>query len=98
MATVIQYWNNPGSCYQADGTVEWTWKLGDRDFYWGFSVRPYQANQKVQLDSVYAVSDNDNNQATHLVVTVAPAPPGPNIRPDTTGTLLRFTAIKATTP
>jgi hypothetical protein len=98
MATVTQFWADPGACFQADGTAEWVWDHGDRDFYWGFSVRPFQANQSVELVRVWSTSDNDLNQKTHLLVTVGPAPPGPDTFPDSTGTLLRFTAIKVQEP
>jgi hypothetical protein len=98
MATVTQFWSDPGACYQADSTVTWTWAYGDRDFFWSFAVRPFQANQMVTVNWTSSVSDNDVNQVTLLNVTVAAAPPGPNTRPDTTGTLLRFTAIKVQEP
>ncbi len=62
---------------------------GDRDNYWGYSARPYQANNTVVLEKVSANQDNNLSNSTDLVVTVISAP-GIN------GTLIRFTAIQVT--
>jgi hypothetical protein len=55
-----------------------------------------QADAIVSLDSVVAISDHDNNQVTHLTVTVHP---GPQFRlSNGKGFIaLRFTAIKVQT-
>jgi hypothetical protein len=63
---------------------------GDRDNYWGYSARPYQANSTVVLEKVSANQDNNLSNSTDLVVTVIPIPP------DTSGTLIRFAAIRVT--
>ncbi|MCU4825486.1 hypothetical protein OCA00_28380 [Bacillus cereus] len=69
---------------QNSGDVEWEWKLGDRDNYWGFSVRPYQANDACEITRMWVTTDNDLNQTTHFIVRKLDSDPG----------LLRFTAIK----
>src|SRR6266404_696985 len=99
MATVTQYWNK-GGCYQKYGTSDWYWKLGDGQYYWGFAVRPHQANDMVTLSKLSAYSDNDMNQTTILTVTMNTAPlDDPKVRRiQGDGGLLQFTAIKVTTP
>lgn len=89
MATVTQFWSNP--VLQNTATGRWTWKLGDRDFYWGFSVRPFQANNTAEVTRLISSSDNDLNQVTILDVTVR------GIGSPDVG-LLRFTAIKVQEP
>jgi hypothetical protein len=100
-ATVHQYWSpdvgDSGAVWQAiDTTVTWTWHLGDGTYFWAWSVRPLQANAIVSLDSVVAISDQDNNQVTNLTVT---AKPGAQFRLSNGRGLiaLRFTAIKVQT-
>jgi hypothetical protein len=68
----------------------WTWTHGDRDFYWSFCVRPFQANMSVTLLRVDARSDNDLNQVTDLVVRATDTSASPGLFPGQ----LRFTAIK----
>jgi hypothetical protein len=75
---------------QTAGIQRWTWTLGDRDFYWSFAVRPYQANMSVTLLRIDAVSDNDVNQVTDLFVRAADTSASPGLYPGQ----LRFTAIK----
>jgi hypothetical protein len=87
-AVVTQFWSDP--VLQTGGTRVWTWALGDRDFYWGFSVRPYQANMTASILSTVSRSDNDLNQVTVLTVTAADTSPAPSSIPGQ----LRFTAIK----
>ena len=82
-----------GLAFQAPGTVAWNLGggyAGDRDNYWGYSARPYQANNTVVLEKVSANQDNNLNNSTDLVVTVISNAPGIN------GTLIRFAAIRVT--
>ena len=91
-ANVNFYGADPNVCFQADNTTAtWSWVLGDNNSYWGFSVRPFQANNLVALNAVATQSDNDLVQTTFLTVAVSD-PSGPNIRTGGGG-LLRFTAI-----
>jgi hypothetical protein len=89
MATVTQFFSNP--VLQNAVNVRWRWKHGDRDFYWGFSVRPFQANNTAEVTRLISSSDNDLNQVTFLHVTVR------GIESPDVG-LLRFTAIKVQEP
>ena len=68
MATVTQFWTTGIAgdeqhipIFQAYGTtLDWTWALGDGDFYWAFAVRPLQANSAVSVQApITAISDND---------------------------------------
>jgi hypothetical protein len=91
-ANVNFYGADPNACFQDDNTViTWSWLLGDNYSYWGFSVRPYQANMRVSLTNVTTQSDNDLVHTTFLTVS-STDPTGPNIR-ERGGGLLRFTAI-----
>jgi hypothetical protein len=101
MATVTQFWTEAQDApFQAFGTtVSWSWALGDDTFYWGFAVRPLQANALVSVAApLTAISDNDLNQTTVLTVTVAAGPTHRGPVSPFEGTLLRFTAIKVQTP
>jgi hypothetical protein len=76
----------PGSSWQANGTQGWWWGIGDRDNYWGLSVRPFQANDRVRLEGpIDSISDNNLNQRTEFLVTMT-ASGG--------GGLLHWTAIR----
>ena len=68
---------------QQPGDVQWAWKHGDRDNYWGFAVRPFQANDECEIVRMWVTSDNDLRQTTHFVVRKSDGDPG----------LLRFTAF-----
>ncbi|OPX86364.1 MAG: hypothetical protein A4E53_03275 [Pelotomaculum sp. PtaB.Bin104] len=69
---------------QASGDTHWEWDYGDRDNYWGFSVRPYQANDACETIRTWVTSDNNLTQITHFMVRKLDSDPG----------LLRFTAIR----
>jgi len=92
MATVTQFWA-PNQMFQAPGTVLWTWKLGDGNFYWGYAVRPFQANMKVEITSQFTTSNNNLEWFENFVVTVSGFDRDPQ-----GGGLLQFTAIKVTQP
>lgn len=83
MAQVAVIGVPPGSTFQAPGTQTWTWAIGDRDFYWGLAVQPFQANSRVRLEGpITSISDNNLNQTKEFVVTMA------------SSGLLHFTAIQ----
>jgi hypothetical protein len=69
---------------QQSGDVQWEWKIGDRDNYWGFSIRPYQANDTCEIIRMWVTTDNDLNQTTRFIVRKSDGDPG----------LIRFTAIR----
>jgi hypothetical protein len=44
MAELHHTWN-ASDVFQAGGTTaSWDWPVGEREHYWGFSVRPFQFN------------------------------------------------------
>lgn len=100
MATVTQFWaphENDDALFQADGTEEWSWPLGDNTFYWGYAVRPRSANTQVEVTRQWTTSDNDLNQVQHFLVTVS-EPVGRGFQPVGGGGTLQFTAIKVQEP
>jgi len=99
MATVTQFWAPHADrieLYQDDGTVEWSWAMGDNSFYWGFAIRPKSANTQVEVTRQWTTSDKDLNQVEHFLVTVS-RPAGREFR-QSRGGFLQFTAIKAQEP
>jgi hypothetical protein len=98
MATVTQFWaphEGQDSLFQAVGTAEWSWALGDNSFYWGFAIRPRDAVSQVEVVREWTTSDNDQNQVEHFVVTIS-TPVGREFSHGHNGDLhsLQFTAIK----
>lgn len=93
MSANVNFYNGGPGLFQAVTTtpVRWQWQLGDGASYWGFSVRPSQANNQVEIRRLFTVSDNDLVQTTFLDVLVS-NPTGPNIR-EGGGGLLNFAAI-----
>jgi hypothetical protein len=91
-ANVNFYDGGPG-LYQAAGTIlDWYWMLGDGISLWAFSVRPAQANNMVEVQRTWVVSNNNLQQTTWQTVSVQDPPPAPDIR-EGGGGLLRFAAI-----
>ena len=81
MADVHHWWKD---VFQAAGTTaEWQiTRLGEREHYWGFSFRPFQANEpRAEITRHFTSSDNDVNHMDHLEVTV------------TSGNIYRLSAI-----
>lgn len=70
MATV--HFRQSSPVWQSAGTAAWNMVVGDRDNFWGFSARPFQANDTVVLEKVSANSDNNLNQSTDIVITMIP--------------------------
>lgn len=54
--------------FQSFGEIAWNIPIGDRDNFFGWSVRPFQASDTTFLVGVAANSDNNLNQSTDLVV------------------------------
>jgi hypothetical protein len=75
--------------WQAYGEVAWNVVRGDRDNYYGWSVRPYQARDTAYLVGVAAHSDNNLNQSTDMVVRLSA-----NQGPVGGGGLVRITGVK----
>ncbi len=85
MANVSYFFSAP--VFQAPGQVAWNFPWGDRDNYWGFAVRPFQANNTAVLLEVAANQDNNLNNSTDIVFRVISAP-------GIHGGLFRFTATR----
>jgi hypothetical protein len=82
MAGLSHFWTER-NVFQAAGTiVSWTWKLGEEQDYWGFCVRPFQANSDVAVSGQFTTTDNDLNCFEHFTVST------------TSGGLIRFSAIR----
>ncbi|MBX9944870.1 MAG: hypothetical protein K2Y40_12375 [Reyranella sp.] len=80
------FFANPS--WQANGTVNWWFDVGDRDNFWSVSVRPFQANDRVRLEGgIDSISDNNLKQRTEFRVTMT-ASGG--------GGLVKLTAIRVT--
>ncbi|MEV0727699.1 MULTISPECIES: hypothetical protein [Polymorphospora] len=86
MATVTLIRANP--VFQAYGEAAWNVVAGDRDNYFGWSVRPFQARDSALLTGVAAHSDNNLNQSTDLIVRLSP-----NQGPVGSGGLIRITGV-----
>jgi hypothetical protein len=58
--------------FQSPGTVNWTWPIAEREHYWGFSIRPFQANE-AGMEIVRHIISSDNNlrHTDHFTVTVS---------------------------
>ena len=58
--------------FQAPGTTTWTWRVGEREHYWGYSFRPFQANEAgVEMVRHFTTSDNNLQHTETFVVRVA---------------------------
>ena len=58
--------------FQRPGTTHWKWPVGEREHYWGFSFRPFQANEpRVEVLNQFTVSDNNLRHEEHFVVSVS---------------------------
>jgi hypothetical protein len=96
MAIVTQFWapqSNQSEIYQAWGTMEWIWPMGDNSFYWGFTVRPKSASTEVEVLREWTVSDRNIHQEEHFLVRIA-QPIGTPFPDQSLGGFLQFTAIK----
>ncbi len=60
--------------FQDTGTQQWDWPatvppgVGENQHYWGFSVRPFQANSETETVRHWATSDNNFNFTEHFIV------------------------------
>jgi hypothetical protein len=96
MATVTEFYaphEGQDGLYQARGTVQWDWALGDGFNHWSFAVRPAQGNTQVEVEREWTTSDNDLAYVEHFLVTVSD-PVGREFRPSGNGGMLQFTAIQ----
>ncbi|MFL6711575.1 MAG: hypothetical protein ACJ8LN_01420 [Sulfurifustis sp.] len=58
--------------FQRPGTVEWLWPFGEREHYWGYSFRPFQANEPAaEILRQWTSTDNDLRHTEHFLVSVA---------------------------
>lgn len=82
MPDIAHIWTsyNP---YQAPGTTGWSWQVGENEHYWGYSVRPFQANSDFEVVRQWTTSNNDMQFFENFVVTT------------NSGGLVRFSALRA---
>ena len=58
--------------FQRPGTETFTWRIAEREHYWGFSIRPFQANEAgVEVVRHVTSSDNDLRHTEHITVRVS---------------------------
>lgn len=55
--------------FQAPGTATFTWQIAEREHYWGFSIRPFQANE-AGMAIVRHITTSDNNLQHTEFITV----------------------------
>lgn len=57
--------------FQRPGTMDWTWRTGESDHYWGYCFRPRQANEPgVEIVRQFTSTDNNVRSTEHFTVTV----------------------------
>jgi hypothetical protein len=80
MADLHHWWKD---VFQSPGATNWTLtRLSEREHYWGFSFRPFQANEAgTSITRHVITSDNDLNHADTFTVTVS------------SGNIYRFSAV-----
>lgn len=55
--------------FQRANTIShWTWPVGEREHYWGFSFRPWQANSDCEIIQQFTTTDNNLRATEHLIV------------------------------
>jgi hypothetical protein len=67
MPEIHHNWTDP-NLWQDASTQQWDMSAGENQHYWGFSVRPFQANSDVEVVRQWATSDNNFNYTEHFVV------------------------------
>jgi hypothetical protein len=81
MAGLSHIWST--SLFQAAGTTQgWIWQIGEQQDYWGFCVRPWQANSDAAVVSESTTTNNDLNYFQTFTITTG------------SGGLMRFSAIR----
>jgi hypothetical protein len=82
MADLHHTWTDP-ELFVAANTIEqqWDWPVGEEQHYWGFSVRPFQANSDMQVVRQWTTTDNNLTSVQHFHLTT------------NSGGLFRFSAI-----
>ncbi len=81
MAGLSHFWTD--TVFQnARTTVLWTWQVGEQQDYWGYCVRPWQANSDLTITAEATTTDNDLNYIQNFLLTTR------------SGGLMRFSAIR----
>jgi hypothetical protein len=80
MADLHHSWTDPPVFQAANTTVEWV-AVGEREHYWAYSIRPWQANSDVEIVRQWTTTDNNLNSTQRFMVTT------------NTGNLFRLSAI-----
>ena len=83
MPELKHHWTNFNPFQAANTTLDWTWLVGENQHYWGYSVRPFQANSDFEILRQFTTSDNNMAVTEHFTVRTA------------SGGLVRFSALVA---
>jgi hypothetical protein len=76
--------------YMAEGTLEWTWGVGENEHYWGYSVRPDGFLMDVEVEREWTTTGrHDTFETQHFIVTVR------HVTEQRNGGLVRFSALAA---
>jgi hypothetical protein len=65
----------------ANAPAHWTWAIAEREHYWSFSYRPFQANSDAEITRHFTTTDNNLVATEHIFTTT------------TTGNIFRISAI-----
>jgi hypothetical protein len=81
MAGLSHFWTD---AFQNARTAKilWTWPVGEQQDYWGYCVRPLQANSDLTIDAEATTTDNDLNYIQNFLLTTR------------SGGRIRFSAIR----
>ena len=82
MAGLSHIWWEQPVFQDAGTTFVWTWQRGEQQDYWGFCVRPWQANSDLTITSEGTTTDNDLNYTQVFTISTV------------SGGLMRFSAIR----
>jgi hypothetical protein len=82
MAGLSHIWTTETVFQAARTTANWTWPVGEREDYWGYCVRPWQANSNLSVVTEGITTDNNLSYTQNFQIATG------------SGGLMRFSAIR----